>query len=191
MKDDQQQQQFDAQATVLRLVRCMTIVEQTEMVQLAIEILGKRCSFDPHHKRLSPEDLRHEIENEDLDERLLLAWPGNWPGRSIVELDNLGDPGAWLSEVFGEPILEVLFDCNGADDRQAKYMAQDYLQQIRAQGFPLPSDFDEDPTYDSWTADDERQVQLEFVGFLQRWRQRVLTALEQQTPPIVGSGPDG
>lgn len=60
---------------LLRFFRCMDPYEQTDLIQKALAILGKRCSLDRHYKTSSEKDPQEEIEEEDLDERLFRAWP--------------------------------------------------------------------------------------------------------------------
>jgi hypothetical protein len=148
--------------------------EQVRLIEVALEILGVRCSFDPHWKRKSQEALQEELQDADLDERLFSAWPADWPTQELVELDNIGDPGAWLQTEIGERIFEVLF--GSVDYEQvAEHLAQAYLDEIQEQGYPLPSDFEEG--LEDW---EEAKVRQEFVAFFRHWHARVLQVLESQ-----------
>ena len=183
---DQKPSPSDAEnpeTVVLRLFRCMEQREQGRLIRAALEILGERCSFDPLYHQFQPEAIQQELDNEDLDSRMMAVWPGGWPGQEIVELDNVGDPGAWLEEVIGNPISEVLFGLPLNADSEAAMIADDYLRTIRAQDFPLPSDFGDEPTRGGWTPDDEAQVRADFAAFFRHWRERVLQSLEKQNPP--------
>jgi hypothetical protein len=170
----------NAESIVLRLFHCMKQTEQERLIRAALEILGERCSFDPLWHLSQPESIQQELDNDDLDSRMMSAWPASWPGQSIVELGNIGDSGDWLEQVIGNPVSEVLFGLPLNDDVIAELIADDYLREIRKQGFPLPSDFGDTPTDNNWTDDDERQVRADFAAFFRYWRERVLQALEKQ-----------
>jgi hypothetical protein len=120
-------------------------------------------------------------QTESLDARLLRAAPGDWPNRKLVDLDIVGDPGAWLSEVFGEPVGEVLFGWARDDHDNACSMAADYLSEIRKQGYPVPSDFGDDPNSQGWTDEVEQSIQREFLAFVRCWRKRALQELCRET----------
>jgi hypothetical protein len=175
------------EAVVLRLFRCMEQSEQERFIRAALELLGERCSFDPHYRHYQPQAIKEKLENEDLDSRLLAARPLDWPGQEIVELDNIGDASAWLEQVIGNPISEVLFGLPLTEDGIAESLADDYLRTIREQGFPLPSDFGDEPTGGGWTPEDEAKVRAEFVAFFRHWRERVLQVLEKQNPSAGSS----
>lgn len=169
-------------AILLRLFRCMGQLEQQRLIRAALEILSERCSFDPYYQHLQPEALQQELDGDELDARLMVAWPVDWPGREIVELDNVGDPGAWLDQVISSPISEILFGLPLDEDGIAESLADDYLREIREHGFPLPSDFGDAPTEGGWTPEEEAQVRQEFIAFFRHWRERVLQTLEKQKP---------
>ncbi len=97
------------EAVLLRLFRCMKDGEQDNFIKEALYVLGERCSFYPNFTHCRPESLKEEMEDDDLDSRLMSAWPGGWPGQEIVELDNVGDPGAWLAQALDRPTSEVIF----------------------------------------------------------------------------------
>ena len=170
------------ETVVLRLFSCMEQREQGRLIREALEILGERCSFSPHFDEFRPEAIQEEIDNEDLDARLMSAWPSAWPGQEIVELDNVGDSGMWLAEVIGNPVSEVLFGLPLNADSEAALIAEDYLRTIRDQDFPLPSDFGDEPTGGGWTQEEETEVGAEFAAFFRHWRERVLQVLEKQKP---------
>jgi hypothetical protein len=77
--------------TLSRLFNCMKDDEQGKLLKIALQMLGRRCSFDPHYRSLSAESLQAELRNRDLNDRLAGTWPGDWKGRSLVDLDNMGD----------------------------------------------------------------------------------------------------
>ncbi|HZL34881.1 MAG TPA: hypothetical protein VFC78_06195 [Tepidisphaeraceae bacterium] len=147
--------------------------EKEELVHAALAIVGERCSFDPHYMQLTAENAKAELENEDLDDRLMRAWPADWPSQQVVHLDNVGDPGAWIPEALGEPVAQVLFGWAWDDEANAANLAEEYCRRVTELGGSLPSDFDED-------TDSEDLVQADFVGFLKEWRNRVLATIEKQ-----------
>jgi hypothetical protein len=59
-------------------------------------------------------------------------------------------------------------------------IVHNYLIELRQNGFPLPSDFSNEPTYEGWTVEDETEVAKEFEQFFRQWRERVLQALERR-----------
>src|SRR5262245_44169030 len=124
---------------LLRLFRCMRSSEQDRLIEVALELLSARCSFDPHWKQRSQEAIQEELQDADLDARLFSSWPADWPTQELVELDYVGDPDAWLRTEIGERIVDVLF---GWVDYEhlAESMAQDYLHELREQGYSLLSD---------------------------------------------------
>ena len=122
-------------------------------------------------------------------ESLSRVWPGGWPGQGLVDLDNVGDPGYWLSEKMeAEPISQTLFGWDWNDEATAAMLADDYLRMIRELGYPLPSDYDNEAESagDGWTEEDEALVRAEFVAFIKHWRERILTTIEEQNPPSTG-----
>lgn len=175
-----------AEAALLRLFRCMNSDEQEHLVRHSLDTLGERCSLDPHYVHLQPEAIQEELQDENLDGRLMSAWPGGWPGQQIVQLDDVGDPGLWLEEKLSGNMVQCLF---GFEDEQSlvECLAQDYLSEIRGKGLELPSDYGDDPNPEGWTADDENQVRTEFAAFLEHWRERVLVTLEKHNGPHDGA----
>ncbi len=172
---------LSSEEIVLRLFRYMGEVEQQEFIESALMILARQYGLDEGLVLAPPDDIQWQL-TEGLDELLMFYWPGDWPGRQIVDLDCLGDPGAWLSRVIAEPVAYVLFGSAEDIESPASYLAQDYLFEIREQGYPLPSDFGDDPVpSDCWTDEDEEQVRTEFIAFLEYWGERVLATLEKQS----------
>jgi len=70
--------------------------------------LGERCSFDRHFHGCTPESIELERE-EELDSRLMRAWPAQWPEQKFVDLDSDGDASDWIEQGLGNPISETLF----------------------------------------------------------------------------------
>lgn len=85
----------------------MTTDEQDKLLRAALSALSRRCSLDPHRNLPSTGD--HDEFADELDDRLFAAWPGDWPERQIVDLDNTGDAGMWLRENPGKPVSALLF----------------------------------------------------------------------------------
>lgn len=125
------------------------------------------------------DDMRASSDYEGLDELVFSVWPAAWPGQSLVELDNVGDPGAWLKDFIGEPLAEIVLNHAYDDAAIATELAEQYLSEIRGQGFPLPSDFGDDPYYDGWSEEDFESVQSEFVAFLEHWREEARQAVDK------------
>ncbi len=125
-------------------------------------------------------------EWKSIEEVFWGSWPADWPGRQVVELDNLGDPGAWLEGGPGEPWLRVLFT-EAHDERWAASLAESYGEKCVELAMPLPSEFAEEPVYGEVTDDDLAVFRADFVGFLKAWRERVLNAAEAQAARRNGS----
>lgn len=163
-----------------QLLRCMTAAERKVLLISVLGILSQRDNDKRADASRDSESTQGEFNNPGLDDWMMSAWPTDWPGRELVELDNVGDPGAWLRIVFGEPISQVLFGWAWDDEANAMSLADEYLREIRRQGYPLPSDFGEAPCPDGWSYEDEQQTSLEFVAFLRHWRESILQAVERQ-----------
>ena len=94
-------------------------------------------------------------------------WPGNWPGRTVIDLDNLGDPGWWIDEQTPN-VAEVLFGKPETDDALAAELADAYICAARDLDFPLPSDFG------LTTEETYEDVKGDFLGFIREWRKRAV-----------------
>jgi hypothetical protein len=92
-------------------------------------------------------------------------WPGDWPGRRFVNLDCLGDPGAWL-DVELPSVEEILSADPQEDEALAEPLADAYIRAGEDLAFPLPTDF-------GLTRDKMREQAIaDFVGFIREWRKR-------------------
>jgi hypothetical protein len=103
-------------------------------------------------------------------------WPMEWPECSLVDLDNVGDPGAWLDEEIPTP--EDLLSMDEAEEQAlAENLSSSYVARLEDLGAPLPSDFD--------VTEDEMMSLLksEFLGFLREWRKQATAAGCTATPP--------
>ena len=92
-------------------------------------------------------------------------WPGDWPGRRFVDLDCLGDPGAWLDLEL--PSVEEVMSADPKEDESlAEPLADAYIRTGEDLGFPLPTDF-------GLTRDKMREQAIaDFIGFIREWRKR-------------------
>lgn len=110
------------------------------------------------------------MKEKHSDGSVIAPWPGDWPGRQVVDLDNVGDPGAWIDQRVPTP-EEVL--CGDSNDREAATeLADAYIAAAHEQYFPLPSEF-------GMSAEEMRKVVTEeFLGFIREWRVRTVAARE-------------
>ena len=104
-------------------------------------------------------------EPDDLNQSSFPHWPGDWPGRRFVDLDCLGDPGAWL-EMELPSVEEVLSGGPQEDQAMAEYLADAYISMGQELAFPLPTDFDASPQ------EMREDALADFVGFIREWRER-------------------
>jgi hypothetical protein len=172
------------ESIVIRLFHCMTESEGEKLVRIALLMLARRCSLNPHYRLHSAEDRKEELANRDLDSRLAGAWPAEWKGQSLVDLDNMGDPGAWLDNSLGERISEMLFGSAWDDEAHGQGLAESYIEELANLGADLPSDFIS-PNDGEEDVDNVAIVEPEFIAFLKAWRERVLETIEKQNrkPP--------
>jgi hypothetical protein len=112
-----------------------------------------------------PHDEPEQGPDESAEEPIIAGWPMDWPERQSVDLDNVGDPGAWLDEHIQSP-AEVFSD-DGGDADLAEQLSDDYIDTLRRQGFLLPSDLRKKGSDEA-----QQTVIEEFEGFLREWRRR-------------------
>ncbi len=101
-------------------------------------------------------------------EKALQCWPGGWPGRQVVDLDDVGDPDIWLEERI-DNLEEALGGNVEAVSEAAAFLAEDYLATAAEMSFPVPSDFD---------CSEEEELQMvtaDFCGFLREWHRRIVS----------------
>lgn len=165
---------------VARLLRCMTVGEREELLVAILEMLSQRERGKRDDARSHTSNDHSELKRQALDDWIMSIWPSDWPGRNLIELDNVGDPGAWLSTLGGEPISQMLFGWAWNDERNAAALASEYLREVRQQHYPLPSDFGDTPCPNGWSQEDEQQARHEFIAFLGYWRECVLQMLEKE-----------
>src|SRR5580692_11783153 len=96
-------------------------------------------------------------------------WPGDWPDRRFVDLDNVGDPGGWL-EMKLPSVEEVLMQNPEEYEEAAKILADAYIRKSEELCFPLRTDFEgpSEPPREETIAD--------FVGCIREWRRRAKVA---------------
>jgi hypothetical protein len=120
---------------LLRLFRCMDTEDQGETLIEVSHRLMRKYSVDPHLGKFgSAEDtLRDELSPENLenfDERIFSTWPGDWPNRKIVDLDNLGDASFFLKEKMEEGASYYILGSSENDPSNAEYLAEMYLEDM-------------------------------------------------------------
>jgi hypothetical protein len=169
--------------SIERIMRCMNEDEILELTKSALSIISERCSFDPYsqyYPKQSPEK-EEQDEEESLDEKLMVAWPGGWPGRKMVELDDLGDAGYWLEMQMIDSVSDILFSTLENKQEFARDMAQEYLQTVCELGVFVPSfyDNDENQSCEEWSEEDEQQITEEFTAFFIHWQERILEQIEK------------
>ena len=110
------------------------------------------------------------MNDENSGEPVIADWPSDWPGRQFVDLDNVGDPGAWL-ELQISNAEDVLFG-DSDDDEMAAELEFAYIAAANDNYFPLPTEFE--------MSEEEMHELLvaEFLGFIQEWRKRTIAARE-------------
>lgn len=110
------------------------------------------------------------MNGENSGETVIADWPSDWPGRQFVDLDNVGDPGAWL-EIQISNAEDVLFG-DSDDDEMAAELEFAYIAAANDNYFPLPTEFE--------MSEEEMHKLLaaEFLGFIQEWRKRTIAARE-------------
>jgi hypothetical protein len=112
------------------------------------------------------------MNNHDSETPIIAHWPGNWPGRQVVDLDNMGDPGAWIENNITSP--EELLSVDSDDSAEAEVLADAYIAEADRNYFPLPTEFE-------MTEQEMREVMIaDFLGFIREWRQRTIAAQSEQ-----------
>lgn len=81
------------------------------------------------------------MSTNDLAEPSIAYWPGDWPGRQIVDLDAVGDPGCWLEEIILDPVDLLYGNDSARDEALADDLADASITEAEEIPFPLPSDF--------------------------------------------------
>jgi len=165
----------------------MDFEDQNETLIEASQKLMRKYSVDPYIGKFRPEEetLKEELDDEnveDFDDRLLSAWPGDWPGRKTVDLDDFGDPSAFLKDNMGEGICYHILGSSKNDSFIAEHLAQLYLEEILYQGLPRCRDF-VDKEEEKEEADEKEMEDFinDFKGFIKTWRERVISTIERQS----------
>lgn len=159
----------------LRLFRCLPLAYKTEILSVVGKQAMRRYHVDPHHgtwisessKELQPEQI------EDFDGRSMASWPGDWPDR-LIDLDDMGDAGAFLDEAIPDGAVAILFGTSDNDESVAESLTEAFVAQAEKNSVPLPSAFG------ASTEDMFRDITDDFVRFLRVWRENVLQTIEKQ-----------
>lgn len=166
---------------MVRLYRCLNANERDNVLTDVLQTLMARYKVDPcfdGYADKGDSELSSGEVNE-YDARLMSAWPGEWPERGDVHLDNLGDPSAVLEQWIPEPLYSVM-GASEQDRALAQGLALEYVNSMKEEGCPLSSDYG--------CAEDETKKGIEqsFLHFIREWRERVLRTIERQ----AGQGSD-
>jgi hypothetical protein len=101
---------------------------------------------------------------------VIAPWPIDWPGRRFVNLDNVGDPSAWI-ELQISSAEDVLFG-DSDDDEMAAELEFAYVVAANDNYFPLPTEFE-------MSEEEMHEVLVpDFLGFIREWRKRTIAARE-------------
>lgn len=95
--------------------------------------------------------------------------PLDWPGRDIVEQDNMGDWGSWLSQ-FDGPIQAMFDDPTDDGTSLAEAMSEAYVEVCESAGYPLAAEFRDDVDSTTAVAEDRAAIAAEFKAYLQAWK---------------------
>lgn len=104
------------------------------------------------------------MNDDNVENPTFALWPGDWPGRAFVDLDNMGDAGCWIEAHI--PFPDEILSSDSNDTNEATELANIYIDDARKDGHVLPTDFE--------MSEDEMHeiITKEFVGFIQEWRKR-------------------
>lgn len=159
---------------LLRLFRCLPPADKDEVLLAIGQKAMRRFSVDSHHKKpwvIGDDEMAPErIEN--FDDRLMGACPGDWPGR-LIELDDMGDAGAFLAEAMPDEAVAIIFGTSDNDESVAEALADVFVAQAEKKSIPLPSDFG------ASTEEVMRDTKDDFVRFIRAWREHVVQTIEK------------
>jgi len=129
--------------------------------------------------------MRTDIMNDIGDDRMSYDElrefePFDWPGRYLVEQDNMGDWGFWLSQFDGW-LQGVLQEPTEDVAPLAEAIALEYIADCRDTGFPLPADFAECGDIHAARAADQTAITEEFDAYLRKWQVTVAARMEHGT----------
>jgi hypothetical protein len=109
-------------------------------------------------------------------EELRAFEPFDWPGRVLVEQDNTGDWGGWLSQFDGW-LQDVLQDPGADVAPLAESIAMAYIAECRTALYPLPADFDATGDTEAAQAADKVDITQEFIVYLRTWQAAIAASL--------------
>lgn len=98
----------------------------------------------------------------------------DWPGRDLVDLDNMGAASYWLHDAICGDGIELLSD-SSADDCHAEMLAEAYVRRLNEFGVYYSSDFDSDEDCHNF----QKVLIDEFRSMIAAWRTAVLESLER------------
>jgi hypothetical protein len=154
---------------LLRLIRCLSDAERNEVLQNIGCTLVQRNLIDA---RTWVPELEPTIEDA-----LLCELPASWPEQGEVHLDNLGDPGIYMEEVFSGCAEDWLLGTSApdADADMAELLLDMYLARQREDYFPLSTEFG------ATQEEMEDGIRTSFLFLLREWRKQVCHSIEGES----------
>ncbi len=168
------------ESRLIRLFRCMSDVERSVCLIDAGKTLAKRLSVEKSWSSWSDEQLREEF-TWDLAERLLRAWPADWP-EMLINLDDAGDPGLFIENCMQDDEMteQVLLGTSLDDEQVAQWLLEDFVSLPAAQGaLECYLSVFEEHTDDTDAAFMEL-LKTDFMRFLEAWREEIVATIESQ-----------
>jgi hypothetical protein len=116
--------------------------------------------------------IEHKRATEDAApgfDELREVEPVEWQGRTLVEQDNMGDWGGWLSQFDGslqDTFVDPADDCTSL----AEMIADVYIAECERAGYQMPAEFD-DEDRDAAHESDREAIVAEFVTYLRTWKE--------------------
>jgi len=155
----------------------MNLTEQHTLLVATLRMLMLRYRVDLRNRQGGSADDELAPENvEKLTDRLNAVQPLSWADQGLVDLGNLGDPGAYRGQWIDDP-LEQVMGTSSTDDELAYEVADAYLDEVERLG-TSPFDVGE---YNYDDGDMVREaLEAGFRGLFRAWREAVIQAIEQQ-----------
>jgi len=165
----------DFERQYLRVFRAQNEWQQNDLL---VEVIRWALLelHDAFFDKPAPDDPEERIKA--ADEIAFAQWPGDWRGRSCIDLDDFGDPGYFLEKytVDAEGVLATLFGgAFGSDEYIAQVLTEDYLACLEENHSELLTDF-------GMTEEEMvKAFEKDFIAFLHAWRERILVYIERST----------
>ena len=159
---------------LVRLYRCLGEGDQNQFLAKICEKLMETYSIDSHRRFCkSPAKALREELSEPVEDRVFRAWPGGWPDKRLVDLDNVGDPGVFLEQNLPD-VANVILGTSRSDKAIPESLSNAYLEAGERYDMVLPTECGatEDAMWEDLASD--------FCGFLREWRERIVRTIEQQ-----------